>query len=545
MHIDAIFTNARIRTLDPERPFAHSIGTLGGRIVGFDDDLHGLDADRIVDLGGQPVLPGFHDAHHHLSLTGFRLASLNLRPGAVNSLAELYDAVREYAEVLAPDAWVRGAGYDQNFLEDHPTAEALDRAAGGRPVILEHVSGHMLVANTRAFELAGYPRREGYPDIAGGSIPRDADGRPKGLLQESAMGPINELVRPVELDEVQRNLALASDQALSYGLTSVTEPGIGEIRVVGNSPLDYHAYQTAVEQRMLRVRTTLMPYITVLHPFEDLPDKDVLGLDLGIRTGLGDDMLRVGPVKIVADGSFIGRSAAMHACFHGEADNFGVLLHEPSQLRDYIVGAHRAGWTVATHAIGDRAITHVLDAVEEAQRIAPRPDVRHRIEHFALSSDADVARAARLGVIPVPQGVFLSDFGDGMAAAVEEDRRDDIYRVKSLADAGIVLNGSTDSPISDANPLVSLRDMVLRRTGSGAVLGESERISIDEAVRAYTYGSAYAVGQEGSKGTLKVGMLADFIALSDDLYSIPAERIAEQEVTATVVGGVVEFGGVG
>lgn len=350
------------------------------------------------------------------------------------------------------------------------------------------------------------------------------------------MGPINELVRPVELDEVQRNLALASDQALSYGLTSVTEPGIGEIRVVGNSPLDYHAYQTAVEQRMLRVRTTLMPYITVLHPFEDLPDKDVLGLDLGIRTGLGDDMLRVGPVKIVADGSFIGRSAAMHACFHGEADNFGVLLHEPSQLRDYIVGAHRAGWTVATHAIGDRAITHVLDAVEEAQRIAPRPDVRHRIEHFALSSDADVARAARLGVIPVPQGVFLSDFGDGMAAAVEEDRRDDIYRVKSLADAGIVLNGSTDSPISDANPLVSLRDMVLRRTGSGAVLGESERISIDEAVRAYTYGSAYAVGQEGSKGTLKVGMLADFIALSDDLYSIPAERIAEQEVTATVVG---------
>jgi predicted amidohydrolase YtcJ len=235
----------------------------------------------------------------------------------------------------------------------------------------------------------------------------------------------------------------------------------------------------------------------------------------------------------------------MHACFHGEADNFGVLLHEPEQLRDYIIGAHRAGWTVATHAIGDRAITHVLDAVEEAQRIAPRPDVRHRIEHFALASDDDVARAARLGVIPVPQGVFLSDFGDGMADAVSADRRDDIYRVKSLANAGIVLNGSTDSPVSDANPLVSLRDMVLRRTGSGTVLGESERVSVDEAVRAYTYGSAYAVGQESSKGMLRAGMLADFIALSDDLYEIEPERIAEQEVTATVVGGVVEFGDVG
>lgn len=131
------------------------------------------------------------------------------------------------------------------------------------------------------------------------------------------------------LDDVQRNLQLASDEALRYGLTSVTEPGVGEIRMIGNSPLDYHAYQSAVEKRMLRVRTTLMPYITVLHPFTDLPDKDVLGLDLGIRTGLGDDMLRMGPVKIVADGSFIGRSAAMHACFHGESDNFGVLLHEP------------------------------------------------------------------------------------------------------------------------------------------------------------------------------------------------------------------------
>ncbi|WP_336644851.1 amidohydrolase [Microbacterium sp. USHLN186] len=545
MRIDTIFTNARIRTLDPERPTARSIGTLNGRIVGFDDDLHGVQTDRVVDLDDQPVLPGFHDAHHHLSLTGFRLASLNVRPWAVNSLAELYAAVREYADGLAPDAWVRGSGYDQNFLEGHPTADELDRAAGGRPVILEHVSGHMIVANTRAFELAGYPRREGYPDISGGGIPRDADGRPLGLLQESAMSPIYALVRPMELDDVQRHLQLASDEALRYGLTSVTEPGIGEIRMLGNNPLDYHAYQTAVEKRMLRVRTTLMPYITVLHPFTALPDKEVLGLDLGIRTGLGDDMLRVGPVKIVADGSFIGRSAAMHACFHGESDNFGVLLHEPEQLRDYIVGAHRAGWTVATHAIGDRAITHVLDAIEEAQRVAPRPDVRHRIEHFALASDDDIARAARLGVIPVPQGVFLSDFGDGMAAAVSDDRRDDIYRVKSLADAGIVLNGSTDSPVSDANPLVSLRDMVLRRTGSGAVLGERERVSIDEAVRAYTYGSAYAVSQEGSKGMLKTGMLADFIALSDDLYEIAPERIAEQQVTTTVVGGVVEFGDVG
>lgn len=542
MRIDAIYTNARIRTFDPERPFAQAIGTLNGRIVGLDDDLDGVHADRVFDLAGQPVLPGFHDAHHHLSLTGFRLASLNLRPGVVNSLDELYAAVRDHAAGLPEDAWVRGAGYDQNFLEGHPTAQGLDRVAGGRPVLLEHVSGHMTVANTRAFELAGYPRREGVPDIAGGSIPRGADGRPIGLLQESAMAPIYELVRPMTLEDAQRNLGLASEQAASYGLTSVTEPGIGEIRVVGNTPLDYHAYQSAVERGLLRVRTTLMPYITTLHPFADLPDKSVIGLDLGIRTGLGDDMLRVGPVKIIADGSFIGRSAAMHACFHGEPDNFGVLLQDPDRLRDYIVGAHRAGWTVATHAIGDRAITHVLDAVEEAQRRAPRAGVRHRIEHFALASAADVARAARLGVVPVPQGVFISDFGDGMADSVAADRRGDIYRAQSLLDAGIVLNGSTDSPVSDANPLVSLRDMVLRRTASGRILGPGERVSAEDAIRAYTSGSAYAVDQERRKGTLGVGMLADFITLSDDLLQIEPERIADQQVTGTVIGGDVVFG---
>ncbi|WP_309068380.1 amidohydrolase family protein, partial [Microbacterium sp.] len=250
----------------------------------------------------------------------------------------------------------------------------------------------------------------------------------------------------------------------------------------------------------------------------------------------------VGPVKIASDGSFIGRSAAMHHCFHGEPDNNGVLLYDPELLTKYVVGAHRAGWTVAAHAIGDRAIDHVLDAFALAQREAPRHGVRHRIEHFALATDEHIRRAAELDVIPVPQGVFISDFGDGMAAAVEPELRDLIYRVKSLADAGIVLNGSTDSPVSDANPLVSIHDMVNRRTRSGAVLAPAERITVAEAVRAYTFGSAYSVSQEHDKGTLEVGKLADFVALSDDLFQIAPDRIRDQQVTATFIGGRQVYG---
>lgn len=545
MRIDAIYTNGRIRTLDPKRPTATRVGVLAGRIAGFDGELDGIDSDRVIDLGGAPVLPGFHDAHFHLSLTGARLAALDLRPGRVRSLADIYAAVAERAAGTPEGSWVRGSGYDQNFLEGHPDARALHEASGGKPVYLEHVSGHMGAASTKAFELAGYPEGKGVPDVPGGSVQRDEQGYATGLLQERAMSLIYDLVRPMELDEVQRNLALASDQALRYGLTSVCEPGIGDYRMIGNTPVDFHSYQQAVEQGVLRTRLTLMPYCTTLHELEGFKDRSWFGLDLGIRTGLGDDRLRVGPVKIVSDGSFIGRSAAMHYCYHGEPENFGVMQFDPDELRAMITGAHLGGWTVASHAIGDAAIDHVMDAVEDAQQLLPRSDVRHRIEHFALASDAQVARAARLGLTAVPQGTFISDFGDGMMDAVEPDQAPSIYRMKSLLNAGMVLPGSTDSPVSDGNPLVSIHDMVNRRTATGRVLGPAERLTVAEAVRAYTYGSAYAVGQEDAKGTLRRGMLADMTVLSDDPFQVDPSTIRQIQVTATVVGGELLYDSAG
>ncbi|WP_102158819.1 amidohydrolase [Zhihengliuella halotolerans] len=542
MRIDTIYTNAHFRTLDVNRPTATRLGVLGGRIVGFDEELEGIEADDIVDLGGAPALPGFHDAHHHISLTGARLAALDLRPSKVGSLEALYDAVAHHAATLGPDEWVRGSGYDQNALGgEHPTADALDRAAAGRPVLLEHVSAHMLVANTRALELAGFPDRRGLPAVTGGWIPVDDDGRAVGLLQEAAVEIVYRLVRPLGLEEVQRNLELASKHAVRYGITSATEPGIGDHAMMGNSPVDLHSYQQAVAEGRLKIRATLMPYCTTLHDVEGFRDKDWFGLDLGIRTGFGDDRLRLGPVKILSDGSFIGRSAAMHTCYHGEPDNYGLMTFEDQHLEDMITGAHQAGWTVATHAIGDAAIDQVMNAFEKAQRLAPRPGARHRIEHFAFASAAQVARAARLGIVPVPQGVFISDFGDGMREAVADQDPDRIYRMKSLLEAGMVLPGSSDSPVSDANPLTCIRDMVNRRTASGDVLAPAERLTVGEAVRAYTWGSAYAEGSEHSKGRLARGMLADFVTLDRDLFEIDPATVGDAAVARTVIGGETVF----
>ena len=540
MQPEVIFHNGRIATGDPLRPNAERMAVMGGRIVALDEQVGDFSADRVIDLGGARVVPGFHDAHYHLSLTGQRLAMLDVKGSTVSTLDDFYAKLGDYAATLPPDAWVKAAGYDQNILGAHPTAEGIDAVVGGRPAYIEHISAHMLVANTAAFELAGYAGRVGVPDIDGGHVERDADGRAVGLLQETAVQVVYQLTRPLQLDDVQHNLQLASDQAVSYGLTSLTEPGLGSGETLGNSPVDFHSYQVAVENGVIRPRMTVMPFINTFHAIEGMRERDWFGLDLGIRTGFGDDRLSIGPVKIVSDGSLIGRSAAVHHCYHGEPDNSGFMQVDPETLRRSIIGAHSSGWTVATHAIGDSAIDHAMDAFEEAQSLFPR-DVRHRIEHFAIASDAQVERAARLGIIPVPQGVFISDFGDGIISALGDDRVDGTYRMASLLRAGIVVPGSTDSPVSDGNPLRSIHDLVNRLTASGAEFAPGERVSVEDAVRAYTYGSAYAVSKETKVGTLAAGMLADFAVLSDDIFAVDPTTIKDLTVQGTVIGGEIVY----
>ncbi|WP_370648114.1 amidohydrolase [Amycolatopsis sp. FU40] len=542
VRLDALFHNGRFATLDRDRPQATALGVIGGRIAGFDDEVRGLSADTVVDLGGAPVVPGLNDAHHHLSMRGKLIRELDVSAEAAPTLDALYRAVAERAATLPAGAWVIGAGYDQNKIGAHPTAEALHRAAGGRPVWLTHTSRHMSVASTEAFALAGYPDRLGVPDVPGGTVARDEDGSATGLLQERATVLVDRLLRPEATEEVIANIAAGAHAALEDGLTSVTEPGIGTVDGIGHGRADLDSFQRTRERGQLGVRMTVMPYITALRdcgPFE--PGGEWFGLDLGVRTGVGDDRLRIGPVKILSDGSLIGRSAAMCCDYEDSPGNQGLMLFEPDELRRYILEAHRCHWQIATHAIGDAALGAVLDAYEEAQRKYPREDVRHRIEHCAVADDAAVARIADLGVIPVPQGRFLSEIGDGLLAALGPERSRLAYRMRSFLDAGVVLPGSTDAPVVAASPLLSIHDMVNRRTASGQPIAPDEAVTPLEALRAYTAGSAYAVHEETSKGTLSRGKLADFTVLSDDLLTVDPAKIGEISVGATVVGGEVAY----
>ena len=545
---DLTLVNANVLTMDRDRPRASTVAIARGRIEALDASS-GVPAGsgRVVDLRGATVLPGFHDAHNHMVGFGMSLAEVDLRSSAAGSLDELYAAIARRAETTAPGDWVVGAGDDQNKLGAHPNRDALDRAAPGRRVWLRHTSGHMCVVNSPVLAALGLDAAA--TEFPGGRVATDSGGRPTGLLEERAQLLVGSLVYPYPLAELTRAISRAAEQYLKEGVTSCTEAGIAG-GWVAHSPAELAAYQAARDSGELRVRVELMPAAEVLHAL-GAHDGDglVAGLDLGIKTGFGDDWLRLGPVKIFADGSLVGRTAALIDPYDGggagnedgPGNGQGYLQADAADLQARIIAAHRSGWQVATHAIGDLAIDVVLDAYARALEAYPRRDPRHRIEHFAVVQPRQVTRAAELGVIAVPQGRFVTELGDGMLAAVGPDRQGWLYRQRSLLEAGMVLPGSSDRPVVSGAPLLGIADMVNRRTASGVPFNPGEAITAQQALYAYTRGSAYASRQEHVKGSIAPGMLADLVVLSEDPTAVSPERIAEVAVLATIVDGQCRY----
>jgi predicted amidohydrolase YtcJ len=541
---DLLLVNANVLTMDPARPRARSVAVANGRIVAVDPDPAELRPREVADLTGATLLPGFHDAHNHMAWFGLTLSEADLRPAVAGTLDDLYEAVARHARATPPGEFVVGSGYDQNKLGGvHPDRDGLDRAAPGRRVWLRHTSGHMCVVSSAV--LADLGMTDTAVSVPGGKVVTDASGRPTGLLQETAQELVGKLVHPYPVSVLADAIDRAGTRYLSEGITSVTEAGIGG-GWIGQTPVELAAYQTARDSGRLRVRVELMIASDVLHPLGAHPaDNLELGLDLGIRTGFGDDWLRIGAMKIFTDGSLVGRTAAMHEDFDGTPGDRGYLQAGEAELTATIIAAHRSGWQVAAHAIGDRAIDLVLDAYARAQQRYPRPDARHRIEHFAVVRPDQVSRAAELGVTGVPQGRFATELGDGMLAAVGPGRHSWLYRQRSLLDAGLTLPGSSDRPVVTGAPLLGVHDMVNRRTASGAPFNPGEAVSVEQALRAYTSGSAYASRAEKSKGMIAPGFLADLTVLAEDPTVISPADIAGISVLATFVDGECRFDATG
>ncbi|NEC72102.1 amidohydrolase [Streptomyces rochei] len=514
----ARLTNARFLTMDPGRPVAHDLGVWRGRIVGLDEAVTSLPAREVVDLQGATVLPGFIDAHVHLAWTGLKQGT-----PSIAGCTRVEDVLARVAEAVtqkeSPGAWVSIAGYDQRALGRHLTAAELDEVSHGHKLYLMHDSGHGCVVNSAVLHLlpAGTPHENGF-------------------LAEGAMGAARALRLPYAQEELAEAIGRAARTCLAEGVTACAEAGVGGA-LLGHSPVELGAYQLARDRGLLPLRVQLMVAADTLHPVA-AHDADGIprALDLGLRTGFGDDRLSVGALKVFTDGGMMARTAALTAPYEG-LGHAGQLQDDPEVLTHTIVDGHLAGWQLAVHAIGDRAADVALDALERAQRLRPRPDARHRVEHAGLIRPDQLPRFARLGVRAVVQPNFLRYFGDDYAAIMGEERAPWLYRGRAFLDHGIPLVGSSDRPVTDGSPLRAVQFMVERASESGLLIGPEEGVTVAEALHAYTLAGAHACHWEDDLGSLTPGKRADLVVLGDDPTRVDTSRIGDIEVVATYVDG--------
>ncbi|MCS7174006.1 MAG: amidohydrolase [Armatimonadetes bacterium] len=520
------FHNGRIYTLNRADTVAQALACWQGRIVAVGTD--GEVRDRFpefaeVDLGGLVVLPAFTDAHLHLVALGLSRRWVNLE--GVGSLRDAVLRVAEAVRRATPGSWILGRGWEPSGWPEGrlPSRADLDAVSPENPVVLWSRDGHLLWCNSLALIRAGLG--PGTPDPPGGTIDREGED-PTGVLREAATALVARAVPPPPEGEVESAILEAVRDLHRYGITGVHEMvGPAEDRSV-----------LAVLQR-LHQAGSLRLRVVVAIPAHRLEEARRLGL----RSGLGDEWLRVGFVKIFADGTLRSRTAAMLEPYEGQPQNVGIAAYEPEELRDLVARAARAGWPCAVHAIGDRAVRWVLDAFEAAQEVSRRCGLRHRVEHAQLVHPLDLPRFGRLRLVASMQPSHCAS-DEALARQHWGARSRCAYAWRSLLRSGAVLAFGSDAPVEAPDVLRSLYVAVFRRHPEDRreLPGPEEALSVWEALRAYTLGPAYAAGEEYLKGSLEVGKVCDLVALDQDILQRP-EALPQTRVRMTVLGGEVVF----
>ncbi len=527
MTVSIVIVNARVWTGDTRRPWADAVAIEGERIraVGSSAEIMKLAAGaRVIDARGAMVVPGFTDTHVHFIDGGFRLASVQLRDA--RTPAEFIARIKAFAATVPEGTWILGGDWDhQNWGGELPTRAWLDSITPEHPVFVTRLDGHMSVANSLALRLAGVSRASA--DVAGGEIVRDAAGEPAGVFKDNATALIERVI-PDPSDAM-------SDRALEAAMTYVAAQGVTAVHNMGTWA-DLATFTRAHAAGRLRTRI----YAAVpLATWARLADY------VKAHGGTGDSWLHYGALKGFVDGSLGSHTAAMLAPFTDAPDDRGFYVSSNEDRYAAVKGADAAGLQVVVHAIGDRAIREQLDIFARvAQENGPR-DRRFRIEHAQHIAAADIGRFGAIGVIASMQPYHAIDDGRWAERVIGPERAKGTYAFKSLLDAGAQVSFGSDWFVAPPTPLEGIYAAVTRRTLDGAHDPDgwvpAERITVEQALRAYTRTAAYAGFEEGERGVLKAGMLADLVMIDKDLTRIPAPAIREATVLLTMVGGRVVY----
>ncbi|MEX0702863.1 MAG: amidohydrolase [Planctomycetales bacterium] len=518
---ELVVVNAKVYTVDDAQPRAEAFAVKHGRFVavGRTADVRALaGADtKVIDAEGMTVTPGFIDAHTHPASAG--VAALANVDCDVYTIAEIKQRMRDRAAKAPAGQWVLGFKYDDTKLKDGRklNRQDLDEAAPNHPARVTHRGGHTQVANSVALKLAGVDRNT--PDPEGGAFGRDEQGELTGFVAEKARAVFDRVgnAPPITRETRQAGVKLISAQMTAAGLTSVHDT---------SGANDFTAYRDAYDAGELRFR---------VYAFCGFPTMQALRA-LGLRSGAGDEWLKIGGLKLSADGSASERTMRMSTPYVGRPNDYGLLTMSQQELDEKILEAHQGGFQVGVHANGDVTIAMVLNAYERALRIKPHPDPRFRLEHCSLINEDLLKRIKALEAVPTPFWTYVHYHGPKWAEYGPEKMRS-MFAHRSFLDHGIRVAGASDYVPGPFEPLMAIQSMVTRKDFEGREWGPNQKVTVDEALRIGTINGAYASFEEQEKGSITPGKLADFVMLEQDPHEVDPDRIKNIRVARTVVGG--------
>ncbi len=534
---DLVMTTGRIATLDSDNRTVEALAARDGRIVALGanadmDELIGPET-TVIDLAGRTAIPGIVDSHCHPDSYAARIINWELlSPDRIQSREALLARIADVAETKGPDEWIAGYRLNENKSGGYPTIEEMDAAAKGRPLFILRTDGHIGLANSRAFKELGIDENTPPPPF-GIFDKHPTTGKLTGVVREMAAHLFLDQVHHNDTPEsIAKGLEQVFDEWTAFGITSVYN-SLTPAKAI-------QAYQMMKDEGRLGMRVGII----VSGREDGLVEATAAA---GIRSGFGDDWVRVIGVEWCPDCSTSGRTAAYYEPYigrkvEGEPDpNTGVLLYELEDLKGRALAAHRAGLQVMIEGVGDRGIDFALDAIEHCLKHHPVDDHRMRVEHCCYITPELQDRIKALGAIDSSATGFMYDLGDAYIANRGQEAMARMWPHRSMIDAGIPTPGHSDAMVCQANPFLALWSMVNRKSDTGGDLDASQAITPTEALRAYTWLGAYSGREEHLKGSLELGKLADVAVLDRDYFSIPTEEIREVQVDTTILGGKVVY----
>ena len=520
---DLILMNSNVITMDSKLPRSQAIAIKNGKIlaVGTSSDIGNLRRSntKILDCSNKTILPGFIDAHAHVLSAGTRhVTEVDCNRSSIREISKL---LFSKAQTTPEDVWLLGFKFDDTKIVENRflTRQDLDAISTRHPIVIAHQAGHVFFFNSAGLNMTGYKNES--QDPHGGRLGRDpVTGDLNGQIYGTAIDPIRKNILPSPSDQDQRKgLDFITKMFLKNGVTSVHDA------MVSNQ--DLRTYQEFKNAEELNLRIYMLMH----------KDHFPALRDSGIITGFGDNRLRLGGIKLVADGAIATRTAYLSAPYIGSCDH-GVQNMYPDEIQEQVLDIHKAGFQVCVHSNGDATIDMVLKAYEKAQRAFPRIDVRHRLEHCSLINPNLLARMASLGCVVTPFSSYVYYHGEKMKFYGSE-RLEWMFAQRSFIDHKINSTGASDYPCSPPDPLIGIQSCVLREDTEGQVWGQSQRITVEEALRLYTINGAYASFDEQIKGSIEPGKLADIVILDKDPTTVETHSIQDISIEMTIVGGKI------